>query len=181
MDRVLERVGLPAVVKPSRGGSSMGITFVERAADFTGAVMSGLSFSDAVVVEARVTGTEVAAGFVGSPPEALPLVEIVPKSGVYDYAARYTPGATEYFAPARLDEGTAAATAGARRAFEALGLEQVGRTDLIVDDEGVAWILEVNVSPGMTETSLLPMAAQAAGYTLPDFCTRVLELALARA
>jgi D-alanine-D-alanine ligase len=178
---VVDRVGLPCVVKPGRSGSAMGVGFVERPADLPAAVMAALSFSEAAVVEAKVEGTEVAIGLVGSPWESLPLVEIVPKGGVYDYAARYTAGATEYFAPARVDGHVAAAcTQAAIRAAEALGLLDVTRVDAIVDAEGRPWVLEVNVAPGMTETSLLPMAAQAAGRSLADLCDGVLRSALAR-
>ena len=182
LDRVVERVGLPLVVKPSRAGSAMGLKFVEDAGELPSAVMGALSFADAVVVERRIEGTEVAAGVLGSPPEVLPLVEVSPKSGVYDYAARYTAGATEYFAPARLSEDVASAARDeSARAFHALGLRDVARADLIVDADGTPWVLEVNVSPGMTETSLLPMAAQAVGLQLEDLCERVLELAVSRA
>jgi D-alanine-D-alanine ligase len=178
---VLDRVGLPCVVKPGRSGSAMGVGFVERAADLPAAVMAALSFSDAAVVETKVEGSEVAIGLVGTPWETLPLVEIVPKGGVYDYAARYTAGATEYFAPARVGQEVAGAcTAEALRAAEALGLRDVTRVDVIVDAEGRPWVLEVNVAPGMTETSLLPMAAQAAGRSLADLCDGVLRSALAR-
>jgi D-alanine-D-alanine ligase len=108
---VVERVGLPCVVKPSRSGSALGVGFVERAADLPQAVMAALSYSGAVVIEAQVAGREVAAALVGEAMEPFPLVEIVPKGGMYDYAARYTAGATEYFCPARLsDETTTAVT-----------------------------------------------------------------------
>ena len=177
----VDRVGLPCVVKPSRSGSAMGVGFVERATDLPAAVMAALSFSDAAIVESKVEGSEVAIGLVGTPWEALPLVEIVPKGGVYDYAARYTAGATEYFTPARLDDELAqACTRESAGAAEALGLRDVTRVDVVVDAERRPWVLEVNVSPGMTETSLLPMAAQAAGRSLPDLCDGVIRSALAR-
>jgi D-alanine-D-alanine ligase len=178
---VTERVGLPCVVKPSRSGSALGVGFVEHQSDLAAAVMAALAFSGAVVVEAKVEGSEIAAGVVGSPLEALPLVEIVPKGGVYDYAARYTAGATEYFAPARLAAETAAACVDqARRSAEALHLRDVTRVDLMLDRDGRPWVLEVNVAPGMTETSLLPMAAQAAGMDMTDLCDGVVRSALAR-
>jgi D-alanine-D-alanine ligase len=176
LGRAVERVGLPCVVKPSRSGSALGVGFVEREPDIAPAVMAALSFSGAAVIESMIDGTEVAASFVGSPLEPLPLVEIAPKAGRYDYAARYTAGATEYFAPARLDadtEGTAIAEAG--RAAGGLQLRDLTRVDLIVDRVGRPWVLEVNVSPGMTETSLLPMAAQAAGMSMVDVCDRILQ------
>jgi D-alanine-D-alanine ligase len=177
LHRAVERVGLPAVLKPSRAGSAMGISFVDREADLPAAVMSGLSFSEAVVIERRVSGTEVAVAFVEGF-EDLPLVEVVPKSGVFDYAARYTAGATEYHAPARLSpETTSGCRAAARHAFEALGLRHVSRADIVVDASGTPWIVDVNVSPGMTNTSLLPMAAEAAGIGFAELCERILGLA----
>jgi len=136
---------------------------------------------DQAVVERMVEGTEVAVGLVGSTLEALPAVEIVPKDGPYDYAARYTAGATEYYSPARLTGEVAGAVAGvASLAASALRLRDVTRVDAIVDAEGRPWVLEVNVSPGMTETSLLPMGAQAAGMSLADLCDRVLRSAAGR-
>lgn len=178
---IVERLGLPLVVKPSRAGSAMGLTFVEHERDLPHAVMNALSFSDAAVVEERISGPEVAAGMIGGI-EPLPLVEVVPKSGVFDYAARYTPGATEYYAPARLaHEVTAAVHAAATRAFDVLGLRDVARADVMVDQDGAPWIVDVNVSPGMTDTSLLPMAAQVAGIDFEELCDRVLRLAVDRA
>jgi D-alanine-D-alanine ligase len=181
LGNAVARVGLPCVVKPSRSGSALGVGFVQREADLAPAVLAALSFSDAAIIESKVEGTEVAAGVAGSPLECLPLVEIVPKGGVYDYASRYTAGATEYFAPARLSAETAAqVTSEARRATQALRLRDLTRVDVIVDREQRPWVLEVNVSPGMTETSLVPMASHAAGMSLPDLCDRVLQSALGR-
>lgn len=177
----VERIGLPCVVKPSRSGSALGVGFVEREADLPAAVMAALSFSGAVVIEAKVEGAELACSLVGTDLEALPLVEIVPKSGVYDYAARYTAGATEYFAPARVsDDLSATVVEAARRAANALRLRDLTRVDLLVDREGQPQVLEVNVSPGMTETSLLPMAAHAGGMSLPDVCDHIIRSAMAR-
>jgi D-alanine-D-alanine ligase len=179
---VVERVGLPVVVKPSRAGSAMGLSFVEHEHDLTHAVMNALSFSDAAVIERRVDGIEVAAGVVGSSAEPLPLVEVVPKSGIFDYAARYTAGATEYYAPARVSPDVATACqSAATRAFDVLGVRDVGRADVMLDRDGAPWVVDVNVSPGMTDTSLLPMAGQAAGMPFDELCERVVRLALARA
>ena len=159
----------------------MGMSFVEREADLPKAVMAALSFSGAALIEAKVEGREVAAALVGADLEPLPLVEIVPKEGIYDYAARYTAGATDYFCPARTSQGASAAVAeAASTAASALRLRDLTRVDLIVDPSEQPWVLEVNVSPGMTETSLVPMAAQARGLTLSDVCDIVLRSVLAR-
>ncbi len=178
----LERVGLPCVVKPSRSGSALGVSSVESERDLAGAVMGALSFSDAAIVEARVSGVEVAASCLGRPLEALPLVEIVPKDGVYDYGARYTAGATDYYTPARLDPAAADAVGlAADRATIALGSRDVARVDAIVDRENGPMVLEVNISPGMTETSLLPMAARAAGMSFVQMCDRIIQTVMDRA
>ncbi|HJX07461.1 MAG TPA: D-alanine--D-alanine ligase [Actinomycetota bacterium] len=172
----LERVGLPCVVKPSRSGSALGVAVVERAGDLAGAVMAALSYSDAAIVERRVSGTEIGAAAIGDPLEPLPLVEVVPKDGVYDYGARYTAGATDYWAPARLEPTTASAAANAAAsALEALAIRSIGRVDMIVDEHGDPWVLEANVSPGMTETSLVPMAAAAAGLSLAQMCDAIIR------
>lgn len=182
LHRLAEHVSLPAVVKPSRAGSAMGMSFVEREADLPHAVMNALSFSEAAIVERRIDGVEVAASMLGSPEDTLPLVEVTPKSGVYDYAARYTAGATEYHAPARLeDDVTSMVHAVATQTFRALGQRDVSRADVLVAADGSPWVVDVNVSPGMTDTSLLPMAAQAAGIAFADLCERVVRLALVRA
>jgi len=181
LGKAVERIGLPCVVKPSRSGSALGMSFVEREADLPQAVMAALSFSGAALIEAKVEGREVAAALAGPTLEPLPIVEIVSKEGVYDYAARYTAGATEYFCPARLSEGASAAVAAfAATAAEALHLRDLTRVDLIVDTNDRPWVLEVNVSPGMTETSSVPMAAQAQGLSLGDLCDSVLRSTVAR-
>jgi D-alanine-D-alanine ligase len=181
LGRALEQVGLPAVVKPSRSGSALGVGFIEAGQDLPAAVMAALSFSGAAVIEAKVEGTEVACALIGADLEPLPLVEIVPRDGVYDYAARYTAGATDYFAPARLDEATAARVADeAGRAARALGLRDLTRVDAIVDGDGRPWILEVNVSPGMTDTSVVQMAARATGLGLGSLCDTVVRAAVDR-
>jgi D-alanine-D-alanine ligase len=181
LHRAVERVGLPAVVKPSRAGSAMGISFVDREADLPAAVMNGLSFSDAVVIERRIDGIEVAVAFVEGLDE-LPLVEVAPKSGVFDYASRYTAGATEYYAPARISPETATACVrAAGAAFEALEMRDVSRADVLIDRSGAPWVVDVNVAPGMTDTSLLPMAAEAAGVGFAELCERIVDAAVARA
>jgi D-alanine-D-alanine ligase len=178
LDLVLDGVGLPCVVKPSRSGSALGVSVVSAASQLTTALMSALAYSEAAVIESRVEGSEVAVGSIGTPPTSLPPIEIVTKEGLYDYVARYTTGMTEYFAPARLTpEVSLACTRIAESAIEALGLRGVSRVDLIVDRSGAPWVLEANVAPGMTETSLLPMAAATAGIGLAELCERVVSSA----
>jgi D-alanine-D-alanine ligase len=132
------------------------------------------------MVERFVDGVELALSVIdlGDGPEALPAVEIAPESGVFDYTARYTPGMTEYHSPARVsDEVAARAAAVALRVHEVLGLAGLSRTDAIVTPDGEVHFLEVNVSPGLTETSMFPMAVEAAGYTLGDVLGRLIARA----
>ncbi len=163
---IVERLGLPLVVKPARGGSALGVSVVREAVALPRAMVDCFAYGDVALVEQFVAGVEVAVSVVdtGSGPRALPAVEIVADGGVYDYDARYTAGATEFFCPARLTDASArAATDVAVQAHSAFGLRHLSRTDLIVDRDGTPWFLEVNVAPGMTETSLLPQSVEAAG------------------
>ena len=183
LDRIVERLGLPLFVKPSRGGSALGASIVRKAEELPAAMVGCFAYGDTALIERYVEGVEVAVSVVdlGDGPVALPPVEIVPDGGVYDYAARYTAGQTEFFAPARLrPEVAESCLAMAVAAHEALGLRDISRTDIIVDHDGNPHFLEVNVAPGMTETSLLPMAAEAADRDLGTLCTRLLEIAAAR-
>ncbi|MEV4180094.1 D-alanine--D-alanine ligase family protein [Streptosporangium canum] len=183
LTRIVERLGLPLFVKPSRGGSALGASIVRAAEDLPAAMVGCFAYGDTALIERCIEGVEVAVSVVdlGGGPMALPAVEIVPDKGVYDYAARYTAGHTEFFAPARLSPEAAAACAEmAVTAHTALGLRDVSRTDLIVDGDGLPHFLEVNVAPGMTETSLLPMAVEAAGDDLGTLCRVLLEQAAAR-
>lgn len=180
MDAVVAKFGLPLVVKPSRGGSALGVTLVRSAEELPGAMVSCFAYGDTALIERAVEGTEVAVGVVELDGEAvaLPAVEVV-TDGPYDYDARYNPGRTEYFAPARLSEEHAARAAEvAVAAHRALGLRHLSRTDLIIDADGQPWFLEVNVAPGMTETSLFPQAAEAGGHQLPTLYRRLVEAGL---
>jgi D-alanine-D-alanine ligase len=177
LDRVAERVGLPLVVKPSQGGAALGVRRVDTAADLPPALMASFSYHDVVVLERFVEGPEVAVSIVAGEP--LPPVEIAPKAGRYDFSARYTHGATEYFAPARLAPDVIAACIElSLRAWELLGCRDVSRADLMVDHDGVPWLLELDTCPGMTETSLLPTAAMAHGWSFGELCERVVQSAL---
>ncbi len=183
LDRVVARLGLPLIVKPARGGSALGVSVVRDAAELPGAMVHCFSYADVALMEAYVAGVEVAVSVldVGAGPTALPAVEISPVDGVFDYAARYTAGATEYFTPARLDPAAAAAAGVlAVEAHRTLHLSDLSRTDLIIDADGVAHFLEVNVAPGMTATSLLPMAVAAAERDLGAVCRDLLASAVER-
>lgn len=181
LDAVVGRIGLPLVVKPSRGGSALGVTLVRTAQDLRRAMVDCFAYCDTALIERAVEGTEVAVGVIdtGDGPTVLPAVEIV-TDGPYDYDARYNPGRTEYFTPARLTpEVTARVSDLALIAHQVLGLRHLSRTDLIVDADGQPWFLEVNVAPGQTETSLFPQAAEAAGYELPALYRSLVSAALA--
>jgi D-alanine-D-alanine ligase len=183
LDRIVERFGLPLMVKPAQGGSALGARVIRAAAELPAAMVSCLSYGDTVLLEPYVEGVEVAVSVVdlGAGPVALPAVEIVPTSGVFDYASRYTAGTTTYHTPARLAPDIASQVAAAAvRAHEVLGLRDLSRTDAIVSAAGDVQFLEVNVSPGMTETSMLPMSIEAAGLELGVVCATLLERAAAR-
>jgi D-alanine-D-alanine ligase len=159
----------PLVVKPAEGGSAQGVTFVDDIADLPRALVNAYTYNDVALIERRVTGIEVAVTVLdtGAGPVALPAVEIVPRNGVYSFEARYNAGETSFYTPARLtDAATEKVAAAAITAHEALGLRHLSRVDLIVDPDGVPWFLEANVLPGLTETSLVPLAIEAAGFDL---------------
>jgi D-alanine-D-alanine ligase len=167
------RLGLPLCVKPRAGGSAFGVTRVRAAGDLPNALMACFGYHDEALVERWVDGMEVAVGVLelGGSPVALPAVEIVPDGGFYDYAARYTAGATEFFCPARLSAPVAERVAAvALAAHEALGLRDLSRTDLVIDAAGNPHVLETNVAPGMTATSTFPIALRAAGHDLGVVC-----------
>ncbi len=183
LDLVVDQLGLPLVVKPSRGGSALGIGLVSARSELADALVHAYAYGDSVLVERRVVGTELAITVVDAPggPRTLPPVEIHADGGWYDYAARYTPGQTQFYTPARLPADAAeAACSMALEVHQHLGLRDLSRTDIIVDDDGLPWFLEVNTAPGMTETSLLPQAATAAGLTLGGLCRAAVTSAVAR-
>jgi D-alanine-D-alanine ligase len=179
LDLIVARLGLPLMIKPASGGSALGAQKISRVEELPAAMVSCFAYGDTVLVERFVDGIELAVSVIdlGDGPEALPAVEITPQSGVFDYTARYTPGLTEYHAPARLSADVAErAAAVAVRVHEVLGLADLSRTDAIVSPDGEVHFLEVNVSPGLTETSMFPMAVEAAGHELGDVLARLLAL-----
>lgn len=173
-DAIADSVGYPCIVKPSRQGSSVGLTVLHDPAKLTDAIADSGRFDSEVIVERFAKGREFTVGVLGD--QALPVVEIRPKKGIYDYESKYTPGMTEYLCPAPLDEETVAqAQAYALRSFRVLKLRGYGRIDFILSKEQL-FCLEANTLPGMTATSLLPKAAAAAGIPFPELCERILRV-----
>ena len=169
----------PLVVKPSRQGSSVGLQFVERVEEWLNALAEALKFDSEVLVEEKIIGRETTVGILGG--QVLPMVEVRPKVGSYDYKNKYTAGATEYFCPADFDAATTKRIQDAALgAFNAVGGRDYSRVDVMVRADGSPVVLEVNTLPGMTETSLLPKAAAAAGMNYAELCQRMIDLALER-
>lgn len=174
------RLGFPLVVKPSRGGSALGVKFAEGPLDVPAALVAAFSYDDRVLIERFVSGRELAVSVLGGEP--LPVVEAIPRAGhSYDFEARYEIGRTSFVCPAQLGAAeTASVTEAAIAAYETLGCEGFSRVDLILGEEGPQ-VLEVNAIPGLTDTSLLPQAAEAKGISFEQLVERILELALAPA
>ena len=170
----------PVVLKPARQGSSVGLQFVERVSDWSKALAEAMRFDSHVLMEEKISGRECTVGILADAP--LPIVEVRPKTGVYDYQTKYSAGTTDYFCPAPFDEATTARIqAAGLGAFHAIGGRDYSRVDVMVQPDGQPVVLEVNTLPGMTDSSLLPMAAAAAGISYPALCQRMVELALKRA
>ncbi|MBA3523405.1 MAG: D-alanine--D-alanine ligase [Geodermatophilaceae bacterium] len=183
LDLVVARLGLPLMVKPAQGGSALGVERIGAAGDLPSAMVNCFAYGDTVMIEQFVAGREIAVSVLDTPdgPRVLPAVEIQPRSGVFDYAARYTAGMTTYHTPARLTSAEAARVAAAAlTVHRTLGLRDLSRTDAIVDAAGEVHFLEVNVSPGMTETSMLPMSVAAAGLDLGRTLRDLLRTAASR-
>lgn len=179
---VSEELPVPIVVKPAQGGSAQGVTIVDDQDALPRAMVNAYTYGDEVLIEQRILGTEIAVGIIdtGDGPVALRPVEIEPLSGVYDYEARYTAGMTRFYAPARLsDEVAARATEAAIAAHEAIGLRHLSRIDMIVDAAGTPWFLEASMMPGLTETSLMPQALEAAGHDLGWVYSALADAAIA--
>jgi D-alanine-D-alanine ligase len=169
----------PVVVKPVRQGSSVGLQFVDRVADWTEALREAFRHDSQLLVEERILGRETTVGILDG--TILPVVEVRPKSGQFDYRNKYTPGNTEYFCPAQMDAAmTARIQDAALGAFRAVGGRDYARVDVMVRSSGEPVVLEVNTLPGMTPTSLLPLAAAAAGINYETLCQRMVDLALGR-
>jgi len=173
--------GFPLVVKPAEQGSALGLTRAETAEELPNALMDALSYGDKAIVEKWIDGVELAVSVLDGVDgvRVLPPVEMVAKSGLFDFSAMYTPGETDYYVPARLEDAVMAEVV--RLAGEVhvlLGCRHVSRVDMVVGADGVPQVLEVNTSPGMTETSLLPMAAEAVGISFQELAELLARAAL---
>lgn len=167
----------PCVVKPCSGGSSVGIARADNKEDFIVAVKDAFRYENEVVVEQFITGREFSVGIVGG--VALPPIEIAPKSGFYDYAAKYQAGATIETCPADIDEETDQKLRNAAvETYNALHLESYARVDFLLDKNGETFCLEANTLPGMTPTSLLPQEAAVEGMDYADLCQKIIEISL---
>jgi D-alanine-D-alanine ligase len=181
-----ERLEFPIVIKPAGQGSALGVKFARDAAEVPGAIVAAFSYDTKVLLERHVSGRELAVSVLEGPdgPKALPIVEAIPlREDFYDFEARYEIGRTRFACPADLPAATAARAAElALAAYRTLGCYGFARVDLILDEStGEPTVLEANAIPGLTETSLLPLAAEAAGIGFDELITRVLDLAVARA
>lgn len=179
LEQIEERLGFPLVVKPARGGSSLGVRFAADAAAMPAAIVSALSYDDRVLFERHIEGKELSIGMLDGEP--LPIVEVRPtEDDRYSYEARYEIGRTDFLCPAELSEPEErAAREAALGTWEALRCEGFARVDLILATDGPQ-VLEVNAVPGLTDTSLFPMAAEAAGIGFEDVCERIVELGRTR-
>jgi len=169
----------PVVLKPARQGSSVGLQFVEKVSDWSKALAESMRYDTQVLMEEKISGRECTVGILGE--NALPIVEVRPKTGVYDYENKYITGTTEYFCPADFDVVTTKRIQEAGfGAFQAIGGRDYSRVDVMVRSDGEPVVLEVNTLPGMTESSLLPKAAAAAGISYAELCQKMIELAMKR-
>ena len=176
-DRIEATVGYPLVIKPCSGGSSVGVSMPENREELLTSLKNAARYENTVLAERRITGRELTVSILGG--RVLPAVEIIPKSGFYDYENKYQAGMTEEICPAPLTDAEVAALEDATsRGFEALRLGGYARFDFILDADGTPWCLEANTLPGMTPTSLLPQAAAAVGIGYDELCERMIMMAL---
>lgn len=180
VEDILSTVGESCVVKPATEGSALGVYIVKGADEVKDAIEKAFELDSEVLVETFVKGTELTIAVLGNEQlEALPVIQIVPRNEFYDFESKYAPGGSQHLCPAPLNaEATEKVQAMAKAAHRVLGCSGISRSDFIMDENGEFWILETNTLPGMTETSLLPDAARAAGIEFPELCTRLIELAL---
>ena len=182
VERLVATYGLPLVVKPVREGSTIGLTIAKDVDQVASGLVLAGRYDRRVLVQRFAAGTEITIGVLATPDvQVLPTLEIVSDNPVYDYDAKYTAGKSHHIIPARIPElARREASESARRAFTELGCAGMARVDIIVDADGTPWVLEVNTVPGLTELSLLPDAARAAGIAFDELCQRLVDHAVGR-
>ena len=173
---IKRKMDLPVVVKPTNQGSSFGVSIVEKEDEWSKALENAFSYSEEIIVESFIDGKLLAVGMHGEDP--MPIVHICPKSGFYDYEAKYTSGKTEYICPANLSESeTKKCQETAKKVFKVLRGRGLPRVDIILDEKETPYVLEMNTLPGLTSTSLLPMAAKEIGMSFDDLIIEILKTA----
>lgn len=180
LDEITTKLGEHLVVKPAREGSALGVTIAQGKDEIAKGIENAFTLDTEILVEQFISGTELTVAVLGNEePEALPIIEIVPQNDFYDFESKYAPGGSKHICPAPLsDELTHQAQNMAIEAHKALDCVGMSRSDIILDEKGVCWVLETNTIPGMTATSLLPDAGRAAGMEFPELCTRLIAYAL---
>lgn len=179
-EKIMQCFSLPVVIKPASQGSSIGVEIVKEEKQLDEALANAFKYSRDILVEEFIGGKELTVSMMQKDGEvvALPVIHIAPHSGMYDYHSKYTKGATEYICPADLDEETTKKVQEiSKQAYEVLGCSGVARADVMLDEEGNGYVLEINTVPGMTATSLVPKAAAAAGISFPELCNIILQSA----
>jgi D-alanine-D-alanine ligase len=176
-ERVIKLIGLPCIVKPNDQGSTVGFSLVKRIDELESAIKLALKFSPRTLIEEYIQGRELTASILGK--EVLPIVEVKPKHELYDYECKYTKGMTEYFCPASLDENLVKQIEHqSLLAFEACECKAFARVDFMLNDKNELFCLEINTIPGMTDLSLVPMAAKSVGIDFPELVQKIVELSL---
>ena len=179
--QLLEKFGLPLVVKANSQGSAVGVSIVKRESQLPAAIENAFTYDDEVLVEEYIAGTEITVAVLGNPPQALPAIEIVPHKDFYDYEAKYQPGMSDHLIPPRLPDKTIkVAQELAVRAHACLHCRDISRVDFRVTPQGMPYVLEINTLPGMTATSLVPDAAKACGVSFAELVERLVRMALER-
>lgn len=176
-NKILKNFDLPIVIKPSSQGSSLGVEIVKNKADLKEAIDGAFKYSDTILAEEFIVGKELTVGILerAGKPMALPVIHIAPHSGVYDFHSKYTKGETDYIVPADFDAQTTLKVQEiAVAAYKILGCSGIARADMMLDEQGNAYVLELNTIPGMTATSLVPKAAAAIGMSFADLCEEIL-------
>ena len=170
MENLIKELGLPLVVKPSKQGSAIGVSIVRKTGELEKALTEALKYDQAVLVEEYIDGTELTAAVLGTNnPRVLPLIEIVSETEFYDFTAKYSPGMSHHIIPARISpEAARKVEELALRTYRAMDCRQLSRVDFMLNSEGEPFVLETNTIPGMTETSLFPESAKAAGISFTE-------------